>query len=57
MEGYLKIFVLREIVKKERTGYELMKGFERFSGNAPSPGTIYPLLNGLLKKGLVSRRA
>ena len=54
MHGYLRIFVLRELVKKERTGYELMKSFEDFTGNKPSPGTIYPLLSELLKKGMVT---
>ena len=55
MQGYLKIFVLRELVKKERTGYELMKNFESFTGTKkPSPGTIYPLLNDLMKKGMVT---
>ncbi len=55
MQGYLKIFVLRELVKKESTGYELMKSFENFTGTKmPSPGTIYPLLNSLLKKGMVT---
>ena len=55
MQGYLKIFVLRELVKKGRTGYELMKSFENFTGTKkPSPGTIYPLLNDLMKKGMVT---
>ena len=55
MRGYLKIFVLRELVRKERTGYELMKSFEDFTGTKkPSPGTIYPLLNDLMKKHMVT---
>ena len=54
MHGYLKIFVLRELVRKEKTGYELMKSFEDFTGSKPSPGTIYPLLNDLLNKGMVT---
>ena len=55
MRGYLKIFVLRELVKKEGTGYQLMKSFEDFTGTKkPSPGTIYPLLNDLMKKGMVT---
>ena len=55
MQGYLKIYVLRELVKKEMTGYELMKSFENFTGNKmPSPGTIYPLLNSFLKKKMVT---
>lgn len=55
MQGYLKIFVLRELVKRDMTGYELMKSFESFTGTKkPSPGTIYPLLNELMKKGMVT---
>ena len=42
-------------MKKEMTGYELMKSFENFTGNKmPSPGTIYPLLNSFLKKKMVT---
>ena len=54
MQGYLKIFVLKELVKEDKTGYELMKSFERFTHKMPSPGTIYPLLNDLLRKRLVT---
>lgn len=55
MQGYLKIFVLKELMmRKERTGYELMKSFKDFTGSKPSPGTIYPLLNDLLKKGMAT---
>lgn len=55
MQGYLKIFVLRELSKKELTGYAMMKSFEKISGaKMPSPGTIYPLLNDLLKKRLIA---
>ena len=55
MHGYLRIFVLRELAGKERTGYDLMKSFENFTGTKmPSPGTIYPLLSSLLKKGMVT---
>ena len=55
MQGYLKIFVLRELAQRELTGYDIMKGFERFSGaKMPSPGTMYPMLNDLLKKRLIA---
>jgi DNA-binding PadR family transcriptional regulator len=56
MKGYLKIFVLRELMQKELTGSDLMKQFGVFCGSTPSPGTIYPLLNDLLKKKLISVR-
>ena len=55
MQGYLKIFVLRELAQRELTGYDIMKGFESFSGaKMPSPGTMYPMLNDLLKKRLIA---
>ena len=60
MEGYLKIFVLKELKNRQRTGFELMSDFEKITGShKPSPGTIYPLLNELLKKGfvIVSRKS
>jgi DNA-binding PadR family transcriptional regulator len=53
MFGYLKIFVLKELGKKDMTGYELMEGFKRFGGSKPSPGTIYPLLSDLKAKSLI----
>ncbi len=54
MKGYLKIYVMKELSKGEKTGYELMGSFEHFTGmHRPSPGTIYPLLNSLSKKGMV----
>jgi len=55
MKGYLKIFVLHELMQKELTGYDIMKQFGRFTNSKmPSPGTVYPLLNDLLGKGLIS---
>jgi DNA-binding PadR family transcriptional regulator len=54
MKGYLKIFVLRELAGRDFSGYDLMKGFGRFTGTKmPSPGTVYPLLNDLLDKKLI----
>jgi DNA-binding PadR family transcriptional regulator len=57
MFGYLKIFVLKELVKSEMSGYELMDGFKRFRGSRPSPGTIYPMLSDLKDRGLITARA
>ena len=55
MEGYLKMFVLKELKSSKKTGYELMQDFEAITGShRPSPGTIYPLLNELYGKGLVT---
>ena len=55
MEGYLKIFVLNELKGNPRSGYELMHDFELITGSSkPSPGTMYPLLNELHGKGLIT---
>ena len=55
MEGYLKIFVLNKLKGNAKSGYELMKDFELSTGSRkPSPGTIYPLLNDLLKRGFLN---
>ena len=55
MYGYLRIFVLQELRKRGMTGYDIMKSFESFTGTKmPSPGTVYPLLDGMLKRGLIS---
>lgn len=54
MEGYLKIFVLKELKDNSMSGYELMQDFELSTGaGKPSCGTIYPLLNDLLEKGFL----
>jgi DNA-binding PadR family transcriptional regulator len=54
MFGYLKIFVLKELMKSNMSGYDLMGGFKRFKGSKPSPGTIYPLLSSLKASGLIT---
>ena len=55
MYGYLKIFVLQELRKRGMTGYDVMKSFESFTGTKmPSPGTMYPLLESMLSRGLIS---
>ena len=55
MQGYLKIFVMWELAQEELTGYDIMKSFGRRTGTKmPSPGTMYPLLNELLKKRLIA---
>ena len=55
MYGYLRIFVLQELRKRRMAGYDIMKSFESFTGTKmPSPGTMYPLLDGMLSRGLIS---
>ncbi|MGI0065352.1 MAG: PadR family transcriptional regulator [Nitrosotalea sp.] len=47
------MMVLKELNNQEQSGYDLMKKIN-MSGNKPSPGYIYPLLQDLKKRGFVS---
>ena len=53
MRGYLSFIVLRLLNKKEMSGEEIRKELEKRKGCKPSPGTIYPVLKDLNKKGLI----
>ncbi len=55
-EGFLKICILNSLKERPMHGYELMKLLESH-GWKPSPGSIYPVLNSLKKKKLISLRA
>ena len=50
MDGHLKIIILRNLLAGEMTGYDLMKTIKDKCGWKPSPGSMYPALNELLKK-------
>ncbi len=50
MNSHLKIIILRNIDSGEKTGYDLMKVIHEKCGWKPSPGSMYPALNELLKK-------
>ncbi|NQU98198.1 PadR family transcriptional regulator [Candidatus Woesearchaeota archaeon] len=54
MRGYLKILTLKALKEGEKTGYSLMKYVEEKTDSKPSFGSIYPLLEQLLKEKLVS---
>lgn len=56
MRGYLKIVVLEELSKEEKTGYGLMDAVEASIGKRPSSGSIYPLLSDLTEKKLIKER-
>lgn len=49
MRGYLKTLTLKELEKSPKTGYALIKLIEEHTGRKPSFGSIYPLLENLLK--------
>ena len=52
--GHLKFIVLKFLVKGPLSGYDLMKGIEEETGWKPSTGSMYPLLESLLKEGLAT---
>ncbi len=55
IKGGLKVIVLKILGEKSLTGQGLIKEIESQTGFwKPSPGSIYPLMNDLLKKGLVT---
>jgi len=54
IKGGLKLIVLKILNDGDFTGYGLIKEIKYKTGFwKPSPGSIYPLMNDLLKKGLV----
>lgn len=53
MKGFLSFIVLRMINKNEMSGQEIRDEIEKRKGCRPSPGTIYPVLKELCKKGLI----
>ena len=55
--GVLKAYILTELNKKPRHGYDIIKIIEEKTGFwKPSPGTVYPLLNRMIKDGYVKPR-
>ncbi len=55
IKGGLKLIVLKILNEKDFTGYGLIKEIEEKTGFwKPSPGSMYPLMNDLLEKKLVT---
>jgi len=55
IKGSLKLIVLKILNRKDNTGYGLINEIETKTGFwKPSPGSMYPLMNDLLKKKLVT---
>lgn len=50
----IKMMVLKELNRKEQSGYDLMKKIGTISSTKPSPGYMYPLLRDLEKRGFVT---
>lgn len=54
MHGYLRLIVMKILAKGRMSGYDLIKQIEKQTGAwKPSFGSIYPLLEKLLKEKLV----
>ncbi|MBU0497519.1 MAG: PadR family transcriptional regulator [Candidatus Thermoplasmatota archaeon] len=53
MKGFLSFLILWLLNKKSLTGAEIGLELEKRKGHRPSPGTIYPVLKDLTKKGLL----
>ncbi|MCD6448678.1 MAG: PadR family transcriptional regulator, partial [Thermoplasmata archaeon] len=53
MKTILKIFILKQLMKEEMSGYDIMKRCEEVLGYKPSPGTIYPLLKSMERKKII----
>jgi PadR family transcriptional regulator, regulatory protein PadR len=54
MKGHLSYLILWIINKKSMNGSEISKELEIRRGTKPSPGTVYPAIKELNKKGLIS---
>ena len=54
MAGYLRLIVMKTLSNRKLSGYDLIKQIEKDTGTwKPSFGSIYPLLEKLLKEKLV----
>ena len=53
--GFLRLYILTQLSKGPETGYSLIQRIDETTEGAwrPGAGTMYPLLKGLLKEGLV----
>ena len=56
MRGLLSFTILWLLTKKDLYGQEIADELERRRGTRPNPGTIYPALSELEKKGLIKCR-
>jgi DNA-binding PadR family transcriptional regulator len=57
--GFLKLAILRLVAERPIHGYALIKEIERITSEdwRPSPGSIYPALQSLVKHGLITATA
>lgn len=52
--GFLGIFILKAIADEPKSGYALMKHMAEHVGQKPSAGSMYPLLDTMHERGLIS---
>ena len=58
MAGYLRLIVMKTLANRKLSGYDLIKQIEKDTGTwKPSFGSIYPLMEKLLKEKLVKVEA
>ena len=55
LKGFLTFMILHELSLKKSTGEDLAKKIGQRRGSMLTPGTIYPAMKNLKKKGLVKR--
>lgn len=53
LRGKLRLLILLILSDSPKHGYLIMKEIEKLTGKPPSPGSVYPVLNELLRKGYV----
>jgi len=56
MRGLLSFTLLWLLTKRDMYGQELAEEIEKMRGTKPNPGTLYPALQELEKRGLVETR-
>ncbi len=54
LRGHLKFMVLTYLGKSPMSGYDLIKTIEENTGWKPSYGSIYPILNSIVKENLAT---
>ncbi len=53
MKGFLSFIVMWSVRKEPKTGMEISKDLEKRKGHMPSPGTIYPVLKIMTRRGFL----
>jgi DNA-binding PadR family transcriptional regulator len=53
IRGKLRLLILLILSDGPKHGYLIMKEIEKLTGRPPSPGSVYPVLNELLRRGYV----